>query len=203
MGPMAPQITSLWNIHRISHRQLIEYHTFTATSQCKQFKYIKQYCMSADLYIYVHMVCKAIHIRTDHPGKIYNVHLLSWWRHQMETFSALVAICAGNSPVTGEFPSHRPVTRSFDVFVDIRPNKQLSKQSRGWWFETPSRPLCVIVMFIKVTLLTYRELHSLPFFHCQNPGLLYYCRNDIMFSRNADLSVTKTKPWFSSSSHRK
>ena len=31
-------------------------------------------------------------------------YLSTWWRHQMETFSALVAICAGNSPVTGEFP---------------------------------------------------------------------------------------------------
>ena len=28
----------------------------------------------------------------------------AWWRHQMETFSALLAICAGNSPVAGEFP---------------------------------------------------------------------------------------------------
>ena len=42
----------------------------------------------------------------------------TWWRHQMETFSALLAICAGNSPVTGEFPSQRPVTRSFDVFFE-------------------------------------------------------------------------------------
>ena len=39
----------------------------------------------------------------------------SWWRHQRETFCALLALCAGNSPVTGEFPSQRPVTRSFDV----------------------------------------------------------------------------------------
>ena len=38
----------------------------------------------------------------------------------METFSALLAICAGNSPVTGEFPAQRPVTRSFDVFFDLR-----------------------------------------------------------------------------------
>ena len=66
---------------------------------------------------------------------------LSWWRHQLETFSALLALCAGNSPVTGEFPSQRPVTRSFDVFFDLCPNKRLSKQSWGWWFETPSRPL--------------------------------------------------------------
>ena len=67
--------------------------------------------------------------------------LLPWWRHQMETFSALLAICAENSPVPGEFPTQRPVTRSFDVYFDLRPNKRLSKQSWGWWFETQSRPL--------------------------------------------------------------
>ena len=65
----------------------------------------------------------------------------SWWRHQMETFSALLAICAGNSPLTGDFPSQRPVTRSFGVFFYLRLNKWLSKQCWGWWFETPSRPL--------------------------------------------------------------
>ena len=43
----------------------------------------------------------------------------AWWRHQMETFSALLAFCAGNSPVTGEFPSQRPVKRSFDVSFDL------------------------------------------------------------------------------------
>ena len=63
---------------------------------------------------------------------------LPWWRHQMETFSALLAICAGNSSVPGEFPTQRPVTRSFDIFFDLRPNKQLSKRSWGWWFETLS-----------------------------------------------------------------
>ena len=42
---------------------------------------------------------------------------------------------------TGEFPAQRPVTRSFDVFFDLPPNKHLSKQSWGWWFETLSRPL--------------------------------------------------------------
>ena len=52
---------------------------------------------------------------------------------------ALLALCARNSPVTGEFPSQRPVKRSFDVFYDLRLNKRLSKQSWGWWFETPSR----------------------------------------------------------------
>ena len=64
-----------------------------------------------------------------------------WWRHQMKKFIALLAFCAGNSPVTDEFPTQRPVTQSFDVFFDLRLNKQLSKHSWGWWFETPSRPL--------------------------------------------------------------
>ena len=46
----------------------------------------------------------------------------------METFSVLLALGAGNSPVTGELPSQKTVTRSFDVFSDLRLNKQLSKQ---------------------------------------------------------------------------
>ena len=74
-------------------------------------------------------------------GFIFAIPLQIWWRHQMETFAALLAICAGNSPVPGEFPTQRPVTRSFDVFFELRLNKRLSKQSWGWWFETLSRPL--------------------------------------------------------------
>ena len=73
-------------------------------------------------------------------GKVASI-LFKLQRHQMETFSALLAICAGNSPVPGEFPAQRPVTRSFDVFFDLRLNKRLSKQSWGWWFETLSRSL--------------------------------------------------------------
>ena len=55
----------------------------------------------------------------------------------METFSALLAICAGNSPVTAEFHSQRPVTWSFEVFFDLRLGR-LSEPSWGWWFETLS-----------------------------------------------------------------
>ena len=65
----------------------------------------------------------------------------SRWHHQMETFSTLLAFCAGNSPVTSEFPMQRPVTRSFDVFFDPCLDQQLSKQQRRWWFETPSHSL--------------------------------------------------------------
>ena len=61
------------------------------------------------------------------------VHCYPWWRHQMETLFALLALCVGNSLVTGEFPSQRPVICAL--------NKRLSKQSWGWWFETPSRSL--------------------------------------------------------------
>ena len=95
----------------------------------------------------------------------------SWWRHQMEAFSGLLSICAGNSPVTGEFPIQRPVTRSFDVFGHLRVNKHLSKQSWGWWFETLSRPLlrhCNVishrmspVRFPKLLMLISRRGHKL------------------------------------------
>ena len=47
----------------------------------------------------------------------------------METFPALLAICAGNSPVSDEFPAQKPVTRNFDVFFDLRPKERLSKHS--------------------------------------------------------------------------
>ena len=59
----------------------------------------------------------------------------------METLSALLALCEENSPVTGEFLSQRPVTRSFDTFFDLSLNTRWSERSWGWWFETPSRPI--------------------------------------------------------------
>ena len=60
----------------------------------------------------------------------------------METFSAILALCVGNSPATGEFPSQRPLAQSLDFLFDLRLNKCLSKQWRGWWFETILRPFC-------------------------------------------------------------
>ena len=74
----------------------------------------------------------------------------SWWRHQMEIFSELLALCARNSPVTSEFPSQRPVTWSFDVFFDLCLNKRLTK-SWGWWFQMPSPSLwchCNVTVFL-------------------------------------------------------
>ena len=71
-------------------------------------------------------------------SRLFNV---PWWRHQMEIFSTLLAFCAGNSPVTCEFPSQRPLSQRFHVFVDLCLNKRLSKQSWGWWYETTSSSL--------------------------------------------------------------
>ena len=76
-------------------------------------------------------LCGRMSSRSEYP----------WSRHQMEIFSSLLALCAGNSLVTGEFPAQRPVGRSIDVFFALCLNKRLSKQSWGWWSETPSRSL--------------------------------------------------------------
>ena len=72
--------------------------------------------------------------------------------------------------VTDDFPSQRPVTRSFDVFFDLCLNKQLSKQSKRWWFETPSRSLwrhcngdCWVVCNIaSYWIATYQEFTEHP-----------------------------------------
>ena len=104
----------------------------------------------------------------------------SWLGHQMETFSALQAICAWTSPVPGEFPAQRPVTRSFDVFFDLRLNKRLSKQSWGWWFETLSCPLwrhCNVVNYTPLSKQWYKSLHS-------NEVRLY----DFLFSKTFPIS---------------
>ena len=61
-----------------------------------------------------------------------NSQKITWWRHQMETFSASLTLCAGNSLMTCEFPSQRPVTRSFDVFFDLHwTNCWVSNQDAG------------------------------------------------------------------------
>ena len=74
-------------------------------------------------------------------SKLLHIPTAPLWCHQMETFSMLLALYVGNSQVTGELLSQRPVTRSFDVFFDLRLNRWLSKQLRLWWFEMPLRSL--------------------------------------------------------------
>ena len=98
----------------------------------------------------------------------------------METFSALLALCVGNSPMTGDFRARRPVTLSFGVFFDLRLNKLWSEQWWGWWFETPSCPswchcneittqlvlmlrsefLCVLVRCLRCWIMHSKMLHT-------------------------------------------
>ena len=102
------------------------------------FKIVNILPRDNDMFI-LHSPCHGCKGTRSHGIDLFRQH--SWWRHQLETFPTSLAICEGNSPVTGEFPAQRPVTRSFEVFFDLRLNKWLSKQSRGWWFETSSCPL--------------------------------------------------------------
>ena len=74
----------------------------------------------------------SVSLLSDSGDTVYYGGAVVWWRHQ---------ICAGNSPVTGEFPSQRPVTRSLDVFFHLRLTKRFNKQSARRQFETPSRSL--------------------------------------------------------------
>ena len=87
------------------------------------------------------------------------------------SISELLALCAENSPVTGEFPSQRSVTRSLDVFFHMHLNKRLNKQSWSWWFETPSPSLwrhCNEICYLRCVVYTVagrpieqpREKHS-------------------------------------------
>ena len=73
----------------------------------------------------------------------------------METFSALLALCAKNSSVTGEFPSQRPVTRSFEIFFDLRPNERLNKQPKT--SDLRRRLYGAIVMAIKYHTLNINK----------------------------------------------
>ena len=84
----------------------------------------------------------------------------SWWYHQMETFSALLAICVGNSPVT-----QRPETWSFDVFFDLCLNKQLTEHSWGWWFETPLCPLWRHCNVITMYIHKYNTIDGMAWIH--------------------------------------
>ena len=76
----------------------------------------------------IHCASKSSCPSSAHVHTTSRDHFYSWWRHQIDPFSALLALCAGNSPA-----------RSFDVFFDL--NKRSSKQSRHRWFETPSHLL--------------------------------------------------------------
>ena len=132
----------------------------------------------------------------------------SRWHHQMEPFSTLLAICVGNSPVTGEghyfFPVQRPMMRSFDVFFDLSLNNQLNKQSGGWWFEMPSCPLwchCNVIVGNILWRMVYDMRMEIlqPTFAGGLSNLLVYMHSYKKYWWNAYISkiikLTATFPW--------
>ena len=88
-----------------------------------------------------HFICSWALFHTSWADMLRHIVAMCMMTSSNGNISALLTLCAGNSPVTIEFPAQKPVTLSFGVFFDLRPNKRSSKQSWGWWFETPSRPL--------------------------------------------------------------
>ena len=117
--------------------------------------------ISVDVYITLQLVIRQIDLYNAHfdfnccrgGGNHYwgvycrrGYRFYIWWR---STTSCMMTSSSGNifrvtGPLCGEFtgpgefPTQRPVTRSFDVFFELRLNKRLSKQPWGWWFETSS-----------------------------------------------------------------
>ena len=132
----------------------------------------------------------------------------------METFSALLALCAGNSPMTGDFRARRPVTLSFGVFFDLRLYKLWSKEWWGWWFETPSCPLwchcneittqlvlmlrseflCVLVRCLRCWIMHSKMLHTSVQYRAQTFRRTQWHKQSIHFVIAA--------PWWCASSLR-
>ena len=100
------------------------------------------------------------------------------WRHQMQTFSALLALCVGNSPVTSELPSQKPVKRCFDFFyLRLVKNGWLNNRKAG-----DLRRHCshydVIVMYTKHPVL-------LKLFVFQEPDGKFIDTTFVLLDRNA------------------
>ena len=73
----------------------------------------------------------------------------TWWRHQMETYSASLAICSGKSPLPGEFPAQRPVTQSFDFsLVCVRINGWVNNRETGDLRRHRAHYDVIVMMFI-------------------------------------------------------
>ena len=103
------------------------HHPMVNSIPFKPWSYISTDIQSRACLISISAACHTVTTRAVQLGS-----------HNMMTSSngnIFLAFCAENLPVTSEFPSPRPVTRSFGVFFDLHLNKRLSKQSRRWWFE--------------------------------------------------------------------
>ena len=103
--------------------------------------------------------------------------ITTWWCHQMETFSALLALCVGISPATGEFPTQRPVT-SVDVFFDLQLDQYLRLQWRPGYLRRHRAHYDATVMIVfyvvlwnvcsqcLITTWVWRNLRRLKIIEC-------------------------------------
>ena len=99
----------------------------------------------------------------------------------------------------GEFPTQRPVTRSFDVFFDLRPNKRVGKQPWGWWFGTPSWSLwrqcngyvIIPLIYFMNSTIEYQH-HTALFIHYSCLLLLNQC----FYMTNAVCNIICIGHWF-------
>ena len=103
--------------------------------------------------VYIYVFCHYLTLQMI--TRPWDQYCHTWWCDHMETFTALLALYEGNTPVTSGFLSKRPVTRSLAVLFDVQLIKPLRKQSRRWWFGTPWRSswryrnggVCLILLF--------------------------------------------------------
>ena len=123
-------------VHKAMSLNLWTSINLTSSATCMQYRICPKVILNSNLVKYHSSVTSISVIKSFMTSSNGNI-------------SALLALCEGLPPITGEFPSHRPVTRSFDVFFDLSLNKLLSKQSRRRWFETSSCSLWRHVMSIR------------------------------------------------------
>ena len=110
------------------------------------------------------------------------------WAIIMMTSSNGNIFCV-TGPGTSEFPAHRPVTRSFGVFFDLRLNKRLSIQSWGWRIETLPRPLwyyCIDKLHYQKYFSIYQDYISTV--TVDNQMLIFTLRKRNIFKCNINLS---------------
>ena len=114
--------------------------------------------------------------------------IISWWRHQMKTFSALLALCEGKPPITGGFHWQRAVTGSFDIFFHLCLNRRPSKQSRRW-FETPSRSSWCHYNVLSNSIQCHHHPHTLQWRHNDRDDVsnhrLLDCLHNRLFSHQS------------------
>ena len=117
--------------------------------------------ISGNLYCILHHFAKSrLHWGWKLPLQKTGTYFLTWWRHQNGSIFRVTGPLCGELTGSGEYPAQRPVTQSFDVFFDLRPNKRLSKQPWGWWFQTPSWSLwrhCNVKSIIRLVMNLQRK----------------------------------------------